>query len=370
MAAWSAGCRPGPRPARTASEGLAPGPVSGAPLRSVSWPPMALRSSPTEKWGPLAATTTPAPRRRRTTPPWPGAGHARGPAPWHCGLRARSSHTVATASRRSMSRPVTRMSRSVPYRQVNPARNGVLAATRVQGAVGAGGGPCHQDPARPPPHTHPKEVHLHTFNAEGSAALAGPQWLQRPPGRRPVGRGVVGAAFRERGSLAVHAHRRSGPGRVRAAVDPRRTARAARIVIRNGGGTRSARFGTGGGAQRVPPFVSSPLGDARLGGAGDVPGARVHGGERAGRWRRAGPPERRLRPRRRPRRRARRRGGARPHPGRALVRPDESRRRIGRLPPHLRPTRGAAPGPRWWSLRRDRQRLRLARRPRHRARGR
>lgn len=33
-------------------------------------------------------------------------------------------------------------------------------------------------PFRTAPHKHPKEVHLHTFDAEGSAALAGPPWLR------------------------------------------------------------------------------------------------------------------------------------------------------------------------------------------------
>ena len=43
-------------------------------------------------------------------------------------------------------------------------------------------------PFRTAPHTHPKEVHLHTFNAEGSAALAGPQWLRD---RRAAGLSAV-----------------------------------------------------------------------------------------------------------------------------------------------------------------------------------
>ena len=41
---------------------------------------------------------------------------------------------------------------------------------------------------RTAPRTHPKEVHLHTFNAEGSAALAGPQWLRD---RRAAGLSAV-----------------------------------------------------------------------------------------------------------------------------------------------------------------------------------
>jgi Fe-S cluster assembly protein SufD len=41
---------------------------------------------------------------------------------------------------------------------------------------------------RTAPHKHPKEVHLHTFNAEGSAALAGPQWLRD---RRAAGLAAV-----------------------------------------------------------------------------------------------------------------------------------------------------------------------------------
>jgi Fe-S cluster assembly protein SufD len=43
-------------------------------------------------------------------------------------------------------------------------------------------------PFRTAPHTHPKEVHLHTFNAEGSAALAGPLWLRD---RRAAGLSAV-----------------------------------------------------------------------------------------------------------------------------------------------------------------------------------
>ena len=42
--------------------------------------------------------------------------------------------------------------------------------------------------SEPAPRTHPKEVHLHTFNAEGSAALAGPQWLRD---RRAAGLSAV-----------------------------------------------------------------------------------------------------------------------------------------------------------------------------------
>jgi Fe-S cluster assembly protein SufD len=42
--------------------------------------------------------------------------------------------------------------------------------------------------SEPAPRTHPKEVHLHTFNAEGSAALAGPPWLRD---RRAAGLSAV-----------------------------------------------------------------------------------------------------------------------------------------------------------------------------------
>ena len=46
--------RPGPAAARAAIDGRAPSPAAGGPAS----PDMAIRSSPTEKWGPLAATTT------------------------------------------------------------------------------------------------------------------------------------------------------------------------------------------------------------------------------------------------------------------------------------------------------------------------
>ena len=65
---------------------------------------MALRSSPTEKWGPLAATTT-----TRTSLSSPTACMARGrsrqrSSPMALRASGRSSHTVATASWRSMVR--------------------------------------------------------------------------------------------------------------------------------------------------------------------------------------------------------------------------------------------------------------------------
>jgi Fe-S cluster assembly protein SufD len=129
---------------------------------------------------------------------------------------------------------------------------------------------------RTAPRTHPKEVHLHTFNVEGSAALAGPPWLRD---RRAAGLSAVESSVLPSESEEVWRYTpiddldlgdfvpvTSGPGELSEAgrivtemVGDSLGQLSAQVVVHNG---FPLSFGSQGG------------GGARVGGAADVPGAQ------------------------------------------------------------------------------------------------
>ena len=179
-------------------------------------------------------------------------------------LRAsgRSSHTVATLSVRSIVRTGESNGAHLSHvRQANPCRGGLSGHCRRRAPHGVLGSPT--------PTMHPKEVHLHTFNADGSAELAGPQWLRDRRAAGVAGVGVVVPAHRERGSLALHAHRRARSGRVRPGHRrPGAPARGGRDPERSGGLRARPAVGTGAGPQRVPPVLRRSRAAARSRSAG------------------------------------------------------------------------------------------------------
>jgi Fe-S cluster assembly protein SufD len=129
---------------------------------------------------------------------------------------------------------------------------------------------------RPAPRTHPKEAHLHTFNAEGSAALAGPPWLRD---RRAAGLSAVESSTLPSESEEVWRYTpiddldlgefvpvTSSPGELSEAgqivsemVGDSLGQLSAQVVVHNG---FPLSFGSQGG------------GGAAIGGAGGVPGAQ------------------------------------------------------------------------------------------------
>ena len=144
-------------PGRHGRGGAAPL-VAGPPPPPVSMPPMALRSRPTEKCGPLAATTTARTAASAPTArPWPGAGPATGPSPMALRASGRSSHTVATRLRRRArcAAPVTRNSAISPMRRrlIAPGREPSGGPVECMGRIGAperGRRPCTPSPPRLP----------------------------------------------------------------------------------------------------------------------------------------------------------------------------------------------------------------------------
>ena len=276
---------------------------------------MALRSSPTEKCGPLAAMTTArtvlvgAQRR-----PWRGAGRATGPGPWRCGPRAGPATPWPPRRRARCSAPATRNLRSLPCRQAN----------RLVGPPGGGPVECMGRTSHPKEDSEaPAHLQRRGVRGPGRAGLA-----PRAAGRRLRGLRVDPAALRERGGLALHTDRRPRPRRLRARHGPtgrRRAgiggrgpadgAAAPRSARRPGAcwcttGDPAVRDDAGAGPRRASPSAA----------ADGVPAAPTMLGLGAAGRRRAGPAQRRLHPRRRVRRRAGRRDGGRPGARRPLVR--------------------------------------------------
>jgi Fe-S cluster assembly protein SufD len=131
-------------------------------------------------------------------------------------------------------------------------------------------------PSEPGPRTHPKEVHLHTFNAEGSAALAGPQWLRD---RRATGLSAVESSVMPSESEEVWRYTpiddldlgdfvpvTSSPGELP------ETARIVTEVMRESLGPLSGQVLVHNGFPLS--FDAQGGGAAAVGGAGDVPGAQ------------------------------------------------------------------------------------------------
>jgi Fe-S cluster assembly protein SufD len=141
-------------------------------------------------------------------------------------------------------------------------------------------------PFRTAPRTHPKEVHLHTFNAEGSAALAGPPWLRD---RRAAGLSAVESSALPSESEEVWRYTpiddldlgqfvpvTSSPGELSEAarivtemVRDSLGRLSGQVVVHNGFPLSFDPPGGGGAAGG-----GGAVGGAFVGGAGDVPGAQ------------------------------------------------------------------------------------------------
>jgi Fe-S cluster assembly protein SufD len=129
--------------------------------------------------------------------------------------------------------------------------------------------------SEPAPRTHLKEVHLHTFNAEGSAALAGPPWLRD---RRAAGLSAVESSALPSESEEVWRYTpiddldlgefvpvTTSPGELP------ETAGIVMEMISDSLGRLSAQVVVHNGFPLA--FDSPGGGGAAVGGAGDVPGA-------------------------------------------------------------------------------------------------
>jgi hypothetical protein len=132
--------------------------------------------------------------------------------------------------------------------------------------------------SEPAPRTHPKEVHLHTFNAEGSAALAGPQWLRD---RRAAGLSAVESSVLPSESEEVWRYTPIDDLDLGQFVPltsrPGELSEAARLVtelVRESLGRLSGQVVVHNGFPVSFDPQGGSGGGATIGGAGDVPGAQ------------------------------------------------------------------------------------------------
>ena len=121
-------------------------------------------------------------------------------------LRAsgRSSHTVATESSTSM------LSTGDSKLAISPM------AARLTPSPGAQRGPSRVDGLRLHVPHRGRGPTLHTFTAEASAALPGPDWLRRRRAAAFEAFAATPLPSEKRGGVALHAHRRPGPRRLHA----------------------------------------------------------------------------------------------------------------------------------------------------------